>query len=1031
MRRSCLKWAIHLFAVAFCSVVACAALAADPAPPEVDFERDIQPLLAKHCYECHGPEAREGGLRLSNRREALLPADSGDPVIVPGDAEASSLLARAMSRDEDEQMPPDGPRLADEQVAVLRRWIATGAAWPEGEAPPVHWAYVRPRRAELPAAGEGTTGDHPIDRFLDARLAAAGLRPTERADRARLIRRASLTLIGLPPSVEEVEAFVHDQRPDAYERLVDRLLASERYGERWARPWLDLARYADSNGFQADQIRESWAYRDWVIAAMNDDMPFDRFVVEQLAGDLLPNATLEQRVATGFHRTVTCNVEAGVHPEQNRTDQIFDRVNTTGTVFLGTTIECCQCHNHKYDPFTQRDYYQLFAYFNNTPLEVKNKSGVTWDFYGPTMDLPLAAEQEQRRAQWQAELTSLRSRRNEVAAQSGADRAAWESEMRVALADPPAWRVLEVEQFESTGGEDHTILDDQSVLLDGTLPDTTVYTITLRLPGEKVSGLKLEALTHESLPGKGPGRGDEERTNFVLHELEVGLRRHDAIEPLTLTQAQADFSQDRWDVAGAIDGDRATGWAIAPQFHKPHWSSFRLSAPLDAAADARLIATLDQNYGRGRVLGRVRFSALVGNAAAADLPEEIVAILRKKQVKGKDEKKLQAFFARANPELTKLDERIAEIEKQIARLQAPTTLVMVEMDQPRETHILMRGDYLNPGKQVNCVTPATLPPIDPAAPKNRLGLARWLVAPENPLLARVTVNRWWAEIFGQGIVATLEDFGTQCEPPTHPELLDWLAVELIENGWSMKQMHRLMVTSAAFQRSARVTPEMLERDPTNQWYARGPRFRLPAEAIRDNALAISGLLSEKMGGPPIMPFQPDGIWRAVGRNAPKWVAAKDENRYRRGIYVVWRRAAPYPSFVNFDAPDRAACVVARPRTNTPLQALTLLNDPAYTEAGLALAQRVLRDRSPASVRERAEYAMRLCVARRPSAEEIDTLVALYESQHERMKNEPAAAQALLDRRAPTQAAADFERVELAAWFYVANALLNLDETITP
>jgi mono/diheme cytochrome c family protein len=998
----------------------------------VDFQRDVQPLFRRHCYRCHGQTKSEGGFRLTRRAEALGKGDSGESIIAPKHPEKSLILTRLTNESYGDVMPLDSESLSANEIAVIKRWIETGADWPDDLAEDRHWAYIKPARPKLPKVQNENWPAGAIDHFVLSRLEREGLAPSDPAEKARLIRRVSLALIGLPPSPEEVEAFIKDDSPEAYENLVDRLLASKRYGERWATHWLDLARYADSNGFQADQLRDSWAYRDWVIDAFNKDQPFDQFTIEQLAGDLLPEATLEQKIATGFHRTPTCNVEAGVHPEANRVNQVFDRVNTTGIVFLGTTMECCQCHDHKYDPFTQQDYYRLFAYFNNTPLEVELNSGVQYNFVGPTMALPLSPDKANQRARLLAEKETLEAELKTATLQQQKDFGDWEKEILQALETRPAeWTVQPIKQFATTGGEDFEALDDGSVLISGSLPSTTQYKIRIEGPIRDLIGFKLEALTHDSLPGKGPGRGDAERTNFILSEFAVSVDRQTG-EPqaVALTGAKADFSQANWDVAGAIDGDRKTGWAIAPEFHKPHWAEFRTEEPLEVAAGEVLELTLDQNFGRGRTIGRVRISTLTGSPLTADLPEDVVTLLKKSKRNPKERKRLEDFYAQSNPKLKKLAAQIKRLGDQLKNVQPEETLVMVEMEEPRETHLLNRGNYLDPGAKVNPGTPASLHPLDPKLPANRLGLAKWLIDPDNPLVARVTVNRFWAELFGQGLVSTEEDFGTQSEYPTHPELLDWLAVEFVESGWSVKHIHKLMVMSNTFHQSARLTPELIKRDPENRLLARGPRFRLPAETIRDNALAVSGLLETKMHGPPIMPYQPDGIWRAVGRNQPTWKTAADEDRFRRGVYVVWKRGAPYPSFVNFDAPDRAACTVQRPRTNTPLQALTLLNDPAYAEMAMALAQRMLTEPEDKFLESRLRYGFRLCVSREPNAKELEILKRLLAAEQAKLKENPKLAEARLKNLLPSVRDENVDHNELAAWFAVANALLNLDETMS-
>ena len=987
----------------------------------VNFDRDIRPLLENRCLKCHGPEKRKGGLLLTSRSSALLLGDSGLAAVVPGKADASELYKRVTTSDPETRMPPKGEPLSAVETATLKRWIDAGATWPEAAARPKHWAYVKPARPALPAVKDAVWAADPLDRFVLEKLEAEGLRPSPPADRARLLRRVSLDLTGLPPAVEEVDAFLADAGPDAYAKAVDRLLASDRFGEHWARPWLDLARYADSNGFQADQFRESWAYRDWVIAAMNADMPFDRFTIEQLAGDLLPNPTPDQRVATGFHRAPTCNVEAGVDPEENRVNQVVDRVNTTATVWLGTTLECAQCHNHKYDPFSQEEYYRLFAYFNNTPLEVKQRAGVTFDFVGPTMTLPVQAGQKAAWEGLQEKLAGLTAERRKLG--PGAAEPWRELAARVRR-HPPRWHVLPIESFSAKGGEEHTVLEDGSVLVGGTVPDITCYTLTVRTGLAGIVGFKLETLTHPSLPGSGPGRGDGARPNFILSEFSVTAG--DA--PVELQSARADFSQPKWEVAGAIDGDQKTGWAIGQQFGKPHWAVFRTQAPLAGGPGTTLVFTLDQNYGLGRTIGRPRLSALTGSPEAIDIPDDLLALLLKKEPTAEDEARLRAGFPAGDPEIRRLDDAIAAVQRDIDKIKPPSTLVMVELGTPRETCLLKRGNFLDKGARVEPGVPATLHRLPADAPPNRLGLARWLVDRENPLVARVAVNRWWSQIFGHGLVRTPEDFGTQGERPTHPRLLDELAADFAESGWSMKRVLRRIVTSSTYRQSSRITPALLEKDPLNLLYARGPRFRLAAETLRDAALAASGLLSARMGGPPVMPYQPPGLWRTVGRNEPKWVESPGEDRFRRGVYVVWRRAAPYPSFVNFDASDRTSCVVERPRTNTPLQALTLLNDPAYVEAAMALAGRMLAAPGATSDAERAAYGFRLCVSRAPSPEELDVLLAAVRAEAKRLT--PVLAAERIDGVKRWRPPAGTDPVLLAAWFAVANALLNLDETMT-
>ena len=828
----------------------------------VDFVRDIEPILAAQCYSCHGSQEQEGQLRLDARVLARKGGVSGT-LVVPGKGTQSLLYKRLIGDEEGDRMPLDQDPLATEQLDLIRRWIDQGAAWPAGtgaasQTVQTHWAYISPQRPALPAAKGSAWVRSPIDAFILDGLLQQNLAPSRPSGKATLVRRVFLDLVGLPPSVSQVDAYLADDSPNAYEQLVDRLLASPQYGARWARPWLDAARYADSNGYQADQYRNVWPYRDWIIQAMNADMPFDQFTIHQIAGDLLPHRDLQSQIATGFHRLTTCNVEAGVDPEENRVNQIIDRVNTTGTVWLGTTIECAQCHNHKYDPFNQRDYYRLFAFYNNTPLEVEG-NGVTYNFVGPKLDLPLTAEQARTRRDLMERLAQAESQQRQIVAQ----------------------RLLALPQWERQLGERQL-------------------------------------------------------------------------------------------------GERQLGEAECP----------------------------DQ---------------------PSEIPAEIAEILRHKPAErnAKQTARLEEYFAELDPRVKDLNERITAMRKEIDEIKPVTTLVMIESDQPRKTSVFRRGNFQDPGVQVTAGTPHSLPKLSSPGPDNRLSLARWLVDRSNPLTARVAVNRWWAQFFGRGIVETIEDFGTQGAKPTHPELLDWLAVELMTDGWSMKRIHKLIVTSAVYQQSSVASSELLRSDPYNMWYARGPRFRLPAEAIRDNALAISGLLSYQTSGPPVFPPQPSGVWRHVGRNAPKYNTSQGTDRFRRGIFVIWRRSAPYASFTNFDAPDRASCVVKRSRTNTPLQALTLMNDPAYVEMSLALAQRILA--KPAlDVEQRVRYAIRLCMSRQPQVNEVRHLVKVFQQERQHYQRDLQQAQALigeLDCR-------HTDPHDLAAWFVVASILLNLDETIT-
>lgn len=989
-----------------------------------------QSLLTSRCGKCHGEQNREGGLRFLSRRDLITRNDSGDPAIDLAHPDRSELLRRVTSRDEADQMPPEGERLTQAEVRLLREWIQAGVTWPAADSSSRHWAYQPVVRPSLPAVQRQAWIRNEIDRFILAKLEQHKIVPAQPAEPARLLRRVYLDLIGLPPNPSQVAAFEADPSDQHYQRIVDQLLSSPRYGERWAQHWLDLARYADSNGYQADQFREMWAYRDWVIDALNNDMPFDQFTIEQLAGDLLPNATLDQKIATGFHRCTTCNVEAGVDPEENRVNQIFDRVNTTGTVWLGTTLECAQCHNHKYDPFTQQDYYQLFSFFNNTPLEVEQQGkSVTFEFYGPKMNVGLDTAQQSRYERLKTQLDQLREQHQIAQETLQQDFDARIAELRETL-QQTRWQDVQWLAMESSGGAKLRRLDDNSILVSGQRPDKDTYTLQLQVPPMSLAAISLSALTHPSLPGSGPGRHDPERPNFVLNEFSVTASStpgDKAGKLLELSTATADFSQANFDVAGAVDGDLKTAWAINPQFGQPHTAVFGLAERANFDQPTTLTLKLVQNHGGCRTIGCLHVQVSSSDPAALALPPSLQRLLTgtSKKLAPSQRKQLMDFLTRHDTRIQQLQRQIAAAEQQLKSIEPPTTLVMVELNQNRPTHIMQRGDFLSPGADVTCDTPEVLPPMSDELPRDRLGLAQWLVSRDNPLTARVAVNRWWARFFGAGLVASVEDFGTQADPPTHPELLDWLAAEFMEQGWSIKQLHRTIVLSATYRQDSRITSEQYQLDPYNRLYARGPRIRMPAEMIRDAALTASGLLSDKMHGPPVYPPQPSNIWRHIGRNAPKYATSTGTDRFRRGVYVVWRRSAPYASFVNFDAPDRAACVVKRSRTNTPLQALNLLNDQAYLEMARALGKRIIAESPGGSVEEQVAYGFRLCLARAPNAVELEHLCAVVESETERLKREPEKAQALLalKNEAPTNA-------RQAAWTIVANILLNLDESIT-
>ena len=996
--------------------------------------KEARAILRRHCTRCHGEKRQEADLRLDQLESIIIrQADSkkmsGDPAtIVAGNAAASHLIHRLVDPDQGDIMPLDGNPLSSTEIATLQKWIQDGAIVSEAdrELDSGHWSYQQITRPTLPEASKNSSA---IDYFIGNEHRERGLSFSVPEQPGRLLRRVSLALTGVPPSPEAVNRFLSSPSIESYSRFVDDCLDSPRYGERWAVHWLDLARYADSNGFQADQIRDNWAYRDWVIRSFNRSQPFDQFITDQIAGDLVENPSLDQQVATGFHRMTTCNVEAGVDPEANRVNQVVDRVNTTATVFLGSTLECAQCHDHKYDPFSQKDYYRLFAYFNNTSIEVKNTSGVTWDFYGPTMDLPMNKAKTEQLASLEVQVEKLQSDLDKHQKNNQKHYLDWIA--KLSANREAEWQIQTPSAFETTGTETFEILADGSVLLSGPIPDKVEYTLSFDASLLPVTAIRVEALTDDQLPGQGPGRGDPQRTNIILSEVEFEQITKDQTSVIALINAQADFSQAKWEVAKAIDGDPKTGWAIAPQFGKPHWASFVVADPsttTNKETAFRLI--LKQFYGSGRVIGKPRVSFYHGDPELLGIDSELIEIASKEKKSPAENKRLREAFDQRDATTQSLKKSIADLKKQVKSLKPDTTLVMQE-DTPRETFVMIRGDYESLGPQVSAGIPSILESEPSAVVQgNRLDLARWLTSATNPLTARVVVNQWWSEIFGRGLVSTPEDFGTQGERPTHPELLDWLASELIDSGWSMKHIHKLMVTSLAFRQSSASNESILSKDPNNLWLARAPRLRMKAEFIRDNGLTISGLLSTKQEGPPIMPYQPDNLWRSVGRNQPKWIAAENEDRFRRGVYVVWKRAAPYPSFVNFDAPNRGACTVERGRSNTPLQALTLLNDPAYVEMALAFADRIISESPSSDDGERIKYAFQIAIARTPSNDELSIVSSLLAQERNRLKDQPALIKERIQGPSSVIKLRSSESAELAAWMSVANALLNLDETMS-
>lgn len=1015
------------FLLGFAALLALPLFVRAAEPPPVDFNREVRTILSNRCFLCHGPdeEERQAGLRLDQRESALEAHDSGEIAIVPGDPDASELVARIASDDESLRMPPaeHGEPLTPEEIEILRRWIAEGAEYAG------HWAYTPPVRSEPPAVDHPTWSKQAIDRFVLARMRKEGLEPSDPADKYALIRRLSIDLTGLPPTIEEVDAFVADDSPGAYERLVDRLLASEAYGERWAKDWLDLARYADSAGYADDRGREIWAYRDWVIRALNENKPFDEFTIEQLAGDLLPDATDDQRIATAFHRNTMTNSEGGTDDEEFRNVAIVDRVNTTFAVWMGTTMACAQCHTHKYDPLTQHDYFRFFAILNQTADADRPGEEPLYTAF--------TDEQLAKKAKWEAEVAELRPK----LAVTDELRPAYDA-WRAKLAAGAGWTHWTPESISSTGGVPFDI-DGEGTILAKKSANKDDYLIALsrdRLakPDQPIRSLRIETFPDASLPGKGTGFGGG---NFVVTAVEAFVRKQGAdiakdAAPIPWAAAKSDYDQSGFPAASLMQAKEGRpGWAVAGQTDKPHELILVPNEPIALAEGEELFVRIEQQSPyENHTLGKFRLSATAdeGAAESSKVPPEIAELAKKPdaELNADQKKKLETFYASTTaPGLAEVRDRLAKVEKSLADLKPGISVpVMQELaaDKRRETFVQLRGAFNVHGDKVEPGLPEVFPQPPEGTGVDRLAMAKWLVSAENPLTARVTANRYWERMFGVGIVPTSEEFGSQGDPPSHPELLDWLATELVRLDWDMKAFLKLLVMSETYRQSSTTTPEKLAVDADNRWLSRGPRQRLAAEAVRDQALFVSGLLSRKMYGPPVRPPQPTMGLNAAFGGQIDWTTSAGEDRYRRGMYVQWRRSNPYPSMASFDAPTREVCTLKRVPTNTPLQALVTLNDPVYVEAAQALARRIVKEAE--SDADRAVRGFRLVVARPPTDAERDAIVKLYQDAKADLAQTPEEAMKLAtDPLGPVPDGMD--PIVLAAWTTVGNVLLNLDEAL--
>ena len=855
-----------------------------------------------------------------------------------------------------------------------------------------------------------------------------GLQPAPEADRRTLIRRLSFDLTGLPPSPAEVEAFVADRSADAYEKVVDRLLASDRYGEHRARFWLDAARYADTNGYQYDLEREQWAWRDWVIDAFNTNMPFDQFTIEQLAGDLLPGASDQQRLATGFHRNHPVTIEGGVIDEEYRTEYVVDRVVTTSTVWLGMTMLCSRCHDHKYDPISQKEFYQLFAFFNQVPERGLNG-------FDPRARIASPLRDDNRR-ELQQQLVTAQADLDRWLADGGDKLAEWEQ--RLAGAPRRDGDGFEIVSMTSAGGADLQRLEDGSILASGKNPTTDTYELVLQTESQGIRAIRLEALTHPSLTNRSASRGSN--GNFVLSEFQLAVAPADqpgAMRPVRFSEAEADYSQENYDVDLAIDGETGRdGWAVDGNT-KPEnrLSLFTLAEPIGDVGGSLLRIRMIHNYGASHQIGRFRLGLVAGDRPPTPLSIHAILATRTVDRTAAQQQTLRDYLIEhfGGAELRQAAESLRQTRQQLeqATQAIPATMVMAEKPGMRKTHVLLRGEYDKPGEEVSAGVPAVFPPLPEHGSRDRLGLARWLVMPNHPLTARVTVNRFWQQLFGVGLVKTTEDFGAQGAWPTHPDLLDYLAVEFVESGWDVKALFKQIVMSRTYRQSSNATDDGPDRDPENRLLARAPRLRLDAEAIRDNALAVSGLLVEQSGGPSVFPYHPPGLWQEIN-NRPGYSRTykqdSGEKLYRRSLYTFWKRTVPPPSLATFDAPGREYCVVNRSRTNTPLQAFVLLHDPQFVEAARHLAGRMLGE-VDGDLDARIRFGFQSATSRLPTEDELALLREHYRQRLKQYRNDPEAAVRLLSvGDSPRDTTLD--RATHAALTSVARLLLNLSESIT-
>ena len=1036
---------VSVLAGALCSCVSTPRQEATHAQPvQVSFNQDIRPILSDTCYQCHGPHeaARKRDLRFDTQEGLFGSTKEGFALVAAGDPAESEIFLRITHEDPEERMPPadSNKTLSAEQIALVKSWIEQGAPY-EG-----HWAFISPVKHPAPPVQERDWVRDEIDAYVLARLESEGLKPSPEADRRTLIRRVTLDLTGLPPTRDEVRNFLNDKKPGAYERVVDRLLASPHYGERMALAWLDQSRYADTNGYSIDGGRHMWLWRDWVIQAYNDDKPFDAFVVEQIAGDLLEDPSDQQIVATGFNRNHMITHEGGTIPEENLANYAFDRVKTTSEALLGLTMACAQCHDHKFDPISQKEYYQFLAYFNE--VDDKGLDGDAGRNSQPTFEAATAI----RHADVDAIAQEIAAIEKDLSAPKPDLLAAWEAAQRAELSRRGVDLQLHPLRTLSakTPERDPTkleVLEDGSIFAKGAYKQT--YTVSLELADTEVApitGVRIEFYPHPDVRGGALGYGEDEREgSFGLHAVSVsaGALPSDEIDLpqlVGMSGATASYSHADYPARNVLDPREHIAWSPLGRDREQQHLTVIFERPLVPAETPYLTVALGM-LNRDLDLsspGHFRIFAISGNDDGTELPPDIQEILGIAPADRTTEQagRIQEYHALHDAALHPVRTRLDNLRRRHEEMTQPfSTMVMNQAENPRKTHIFERGDYASPGEEVQPATPAFLPPMPENAPANRLGLANWIVDPDNPLTSRVAVNRMWQLVFGKGLVSSSADFGSQGVPPTHPELLDALALDFVASGWKVKPMMKRLVTSATYRQQSHANSKGQALDPGNTLLWRGPRFRLPGEFIRDSVLQASGLLVAWVGGASVMPYQPPNLWREISHYgstpATSQVFVQDEglNLYRRSMYTYWKRTVPPPSMSVFDAPNREVCTVQREATNTPLQALVLLNDTQFVEASRAFAERILHEMPAAAPDERVRYAFEIVTSRPPDRFELQTLMGAYDQQYATYQQRPDAAAALL-AVGDSQRDENLDAAEHAALTSVANLIFNLSEALT-